>query len=77
MSLSDINDRNAILKAVKEFDSVGRDNFLSKYGYGHATDYYLVFNNKHYDSKAIVGVAHGYQHHDIGSPRRSVWRTAR
>jgi len=66
VSISRLTDKTAILKAVEEFDKLGRDPFLSKYGYGHATDYYLFLNNKHYDSKAIVGVAYGYQHPEHG-----------
>ena len=61
MSFKDIDDREAIKKAVAEFDELGRDAFLSKYGFGRGRAYFLKFNGKTYDSKAIVGVAHKYQ----------------
>lgn len=47
----------AIKLAIAEFDEITRDVFLKKYGYGHAKEYYLNVDGKHYDSKAIVGVA--------------------
>ena len=51
---------------MDEFDALGRDAFLEKYGYGKATQYFLVRNGKYYDSKAIAGVAHGYEHPELG-----------
>lgn len=61
MSFKDINDREAVMSAVAEFDKLGRDVFLSKYGFGRGRAYFLKINGKTYDSKAIVGVAHKYQ----------------
>ncbi len=52
--------RDAVLSAIAEFDSLGRDEFLAKYGFGRARTYFVVLNDKHYDSKAIAGAAHGY-----------------
>ena len=34
---------------------------MAGYGFGPAREYFLVIGDMHYDSKAIVGVAHGYQ----------------
>lgn len=62
MALKDLSDSTAVLKAVEEFDQMGRDAFLAKYGFGKATSYFLVVGDKEYDSKAVVGAAHGYQH---------------
>ena len=61
MALSDIQSRKAILAAVEEFNQLGRESFLAKYGFGHARRYFLDFDGKLYDSKAITGVAHGYE----------------
>ena len=33
MSLSDLASREAVLQAMKEFDEVGRERFLEKYGF--------------------------------------------
>jgi 5-methylcytosine-specific restriction endonuclease McrA len=51
----------AILKAIAEYDHRGPDDFLRHHGFHPARDYFLIHDGKHYDSKAIVGVAYGYQ----------------
>lgn len=61
MTLYELTDPNAVLQAVAECDRLGRDRFLSTYGFHRARDYFLMVNGLPYDSKAIVGVAHGYQ----------------
>ena len=52
--------RREILQAVAEYDRLGQDRFLEKYGFGAARSYRLVVDGKTYDSKAIVGAAHGF-----------------
>ncbi len=52
--------RREILQAVAEYDRLGQDRFLDKYGFGPARSYRLVVDGKSYDSKAIVGAAHGF-----------------
>jgi hypothetical protein len=47
--------RCEILQAVAEYDRLGQDRFLEKYGFGAARSYRLVVDGKTYDSKAIVG----------------------
>ena len=59
MALSDI-DRTAVLRAIEEFDQLGRDAFLQEHGFGRSRAYFLRHGGKLYDSKAIIGVAHGY-----------------
>lgn len=59
MSLADLT-ADAVRQAIAEFDRVGRDTFLSTYGFGQARGYFLVHNGQPYDSKAIAGVAHQY-----------------
>ncbi|WP_457101601.1 tetratricopeptide repeat protein [Microbacterium sp. P5_E9] len=59
---SNLTDRGAVDRALEEFDRIGRDAFLLKYGYGKARDYFLMTDTGRYDSKAIFGVAYGYQH---------------
>lgn len=62
MALADLTDPGAVLKAIAEFDERGRDAFLDEYGFSPARDYFIVVDGKRYDSKAITGVAHLYQH---------------
>lgn len=54
----------AIVAALEECDKLGRDQFLTKYGYKRSRKYPLIFDGRDYDSKAIVGVAFGIQHGD-------------
>ncbi len=61
MAFGDLTSKIAVSKAIEEFDSLGRDRFLEKYGFGRARAYFLVHRGRHYDSKAIVGAAHGFQ----------------
>jgi len=61
MALSDMKSSQAIITAIKEFKHLGRETFLNKYGFGHARQYFLDYENQLYDSKAIIGVAHGFE----------------
>lgn len=70
MSLKHLNSRSAVLAAIAEYDAIGRRAFLERYGFGPSTRYLLVHNERHYDSKAIAGVAYGFEHPASG-PLRS------
>jgi 5-methylcytosine-specific restriction enzyme MrcB-like protein len=52
---------------MAEYDEIGRDAFLTRYGYGPARSYFVVHEGKRYDSKAIAGAAHGKQFPTEGS----------
>ena len=62
MAFSDPISREAVLAAIAECDRLGRDAFLAKYGFGRAKRYFLDHAGREYDSKAIIGVAHGHQY---------------
>jgi|GEM_PF-1244428 len=62
MPLSELTSRDAVISAIREYDTLGQDAFLRKYGYGRSRDYLLEFEGKTYDSKAIVGASYGIQH---------------
>lgn len=47
---------------MSEFDRLTRDAFLETYRYGKARDYLLVHEGREYDSKAVAGIAHKYDH---------------
>jgi 5-methylcytosine-specific restriction protein A len=59
MGLRDIT-RAAVLEAISEYGRLGQDEFRAKYGFERARSYLLIHKGRAYDSKAIVGVAHGY-----------------
>lgn len=69
MALRDVT-REGVLQAVAEFDRLKRDAFLERYGFGPSRRYFLAHAGTLYDSKAIVGVAHGYSF-DGAKPLRS------
>ncbi|RSN64672.1 HNH endonuclease [Actinomadura sp. WAC 06369] len=59
MVLAEIS-RVDVLRAIAEYRELGRERFLSRYGFGEARQYLLVYEEGFYDSKAIAGVAHRY-----------------
>ncbi|MDO6520731.1 HNH endonuclease [Shimia thalassica] len=59
MGLSDIT-ATSISVACDEYDELGKTKFLKKYGFGASKKYHLRRNGNYYDSKAIVGAAHGH-----------------
>ena len=69
MPLSDLTDPAAVSAAMDEFDRIGRNEFLQKYGYGPSRTYFVRRGDKYYDSKAIAGAAIGFQHPQSGPLR--------
>jgi MoxR-like ATPase len=68
-----LTSRDAVLAAIAEYDRIGRDEFLAKYGFRPARDVVLVHENRRYDSKAILGAAYGYQYPEQGPLRASAF----
>jgi 5-methylcytosine-specific restriction protein A len=66
LALKDLTDPGSVLRAIDEFERVGRDAFLRKYGFGPSRSYFVRYKGGFYDSKAILGAAHGYQHPERG-----------
>ena len=62
-------DRDSVVKAMQECDEIGRESLLKKYGFRKARKYFLVYNGKQYDSKAIVGIAYGLKHETPLTPQ--------
>lgn len=54
--------RDSVLAAIGECDRAGRRAFTSWHGYSQSAAYEVAFKGRRYDSKAIVGVAFGYEH---------------
>jgi 5-methylcytosine-specific restriction protein A len=59
MPLRDIT-RTHVLAAIAEYNRLGQIEFLRRYGFDRARSYLLIHEGKSYDSKAIVGAAHGF-----------------
>jgi hypothetical protein len=55
MALSELTSASAVREAIAEFDQLGRDGFLHKYGFGRAHKYFLEHEGRLDDPKAIAG----------------------
>lgn len=66
MGLSEISSHDAVIEAIEEFNEIGRTLFLKQYGYGPSREYFILHEGDFYDSKAILGAAHGFQFPDHG-----------
>jgi hypothetical protein len=44
-----LTDSKAVLSALHEFDTIGRDAFLAKYGFGPAKSYFVEYDGRRYD----------------------------
>ncbi len=69
MALDDVKKPESIEAALAEFQRVGRGNFLKKYGFGQSREYFLEKSGELFDSKAVMGAAHGYEFPQLGSLR--------
>ena len=49
-----------VLRAIKEYDQLGPDRFFSEHGFGATTTYDLVWNERLYPPKAILGTAYEF-----------------
>lgn len=59
----------AVHAALREFDELGREAFLAKYGFRQARKFFLLHEGREYDSKAVAGAAYG--HLPGGTPLRA------
>lgn len=68
-----------VLRALREFDQLGRDAMLNKYSSGpsgKSTRWYIHFDGKYYDQKVVLRAAH--QLSDLGSlpPGRGTFKAS-
>jgi hypothetical protein len=63
--------RESVERAMGEFRHLGRTEFLKKYGFGKAREYFIhvTASDEWFDSKAIAGAAYGFQFPDQGPLR--------
>lgn len=47
-----------VLRAINEYDQVGPERFFSEHGFGPTTTYDLVWNQRRYPPKAVLGTAY-------------------
>jgi hypothetical protein len=49
-----------VVRALNEYDQLGPDRFFSHHGYAPTTTYDLVWNDRTYPPKAILGTAYEF-----------------
>jgi len=52
--------RQHVLAAINEYDEVGQDEFLGRYGFAPSQEHVVRHANQSYDSKVLLGAALGY-----------------
>jgi hypothetical protein len=52
--------RDDVVRAMKEYDHLGPDQFFSKHGFAPTTTYDLVWEKRRYPPKAILGTAYEF-----------------
>ncbi len=59
---NDVTDRTAVLKAIEEFDLIGREEFLQKYHFQKTRRYYVLHKGGVYDCKPLLCGAYNHQY---------------
>ena len=67
MKLQELTSADAVIAAIDEVAKVGRAAFLNRYGFKKATKFFVVHDGECFDSKAVAGVAFGYQFPSAGA----------
>jgi hypothetical protein len=49
-----------VLRAIEEYDKLGPERFFSEHGFAPTTTYDLVWNERRYPPKAILGTAYEF-----------------
>ena len=49
-----------VVRALKEYDQLGPERFFAEHGFGPTTTYDLVWNERLYPPKAILGTAYEF-----------------
>lgn len=62
LSFRDVTERDAVLAAIAEFDEIGPDRFVEKYGFHRARSYFILHDDKFYDCKPLLWGAFFHQH---------------
>jgi hypothetical protein len=52
--------RADVVRAIKEYDRLGPERFFSKHGFAPTTTYELIWEERRYPSKAILGTAYEF-----------------
>jgi hypothetical protein len=50
--------KSDVLKAIQEYDRLGPERFFSEHGFGPSRSYALIWDQRQYPHKAILGTAY-------------------
>ena len=56
--------RSEVLRAIKEYDRLGPERFFAEHGFAPTTTYDLVWEERRYPPKAILGTAYEFATRD-------------
>ena len=52
--------RRDVLRAIREYDRLGPEQFFSQHGFAPTTTYELVWEERRYPPKAVLGAAYEF-----------------
>jgi hypothetical protein len=52
--------RDDVMRAIQEYDRLGPDQFFAQHGFAPTTTYELVWNDRSYPPKALLGTAYEF-----------------
>jgi len=52
--------RDDVLRAIQEYDRLGPEQFFSAHGFGRSRSYELIWDERRYPHKAILGTAYEF-----------------
>jgi hypothetical protein len=77
MTLALLTRKDAVDLAIQEYDRLGQDRFLEKYGFGESGLKLKTNNGRVYDAEAILAAAVGKEHPNRGPLKPSEFKAAR
>jgi hypothetical protein len=64
----DLVKREDVVRAIQEYDRLGPESFFGEHGFSYATTYELIWDERRYPPKAILGTAYEFATgHRLGS----------
>ena len=52
--------RDDVVRAIQEYDRLGPDQFFAQHGFAPTTTYELIWNDRSYPPKALLGTAYEF-----------------
>jgi hypothetical protein len=52
--------RDDVMRAIQEYDRLGPDQFFARHGFAPTTTYELIWNDRSYPPKALLGTAYEF-----------------